>query len=208
MSTSKATVNGEPVEFAYENSTLTWTTPQGTNEGVSSGSAEDKRTILESDVFAIIPTSSTPPAYTVYTVPAISSPENAALPVPDVELHKTKLSGAPEAFISKHLLSESSPHLTLPAEDIHVVISSKSGTGKAAGFFESVLQPALKVLGLGEEAYQVVRTTSHETITELSQGKLREKALKGVRQTVILLSGDGGVVELLNGLVGVGAETS
>lgn len=200
MSTSNAAVNGEPVEFAYENSTLTWTTTQGTNEGVSS--VEGRHAILESDVLVIIPTSSTPPAYTVYTVLAISSPENTALPVPDVKLHETELSDPPEAFVSKHLLSKSTPHLSLPAEDIHVVISSKSGTGKAAGFFESVLQPALKVLGLGEGGYQVVRTTSHETITELAEGKLRGKASKGVRQTVILLSGDGGVVELLNGLVG------
>ncbi|OBT90981.1 hypothetical protein VE02_00238 [Pseudogymnoascus sp. 03VT05] len=205
MSTSEATVNGEPVEFSYENSTLTWTTPQGTNEGVSSD-GEDKGSILESDVLAIIPTSSTPPAHTVYTIPTISTPENTTLPVPDVELHKTDLKGAPEAFISSHLLSGSAPQLSLPAEDIHVVISSKSGTGKAAAFFESVLAPALKVLGLGEDAYQVVHTTSHETITELAEGTLREKAARGMRQTVILLSGDGGVVELLNGLVG--AEVS
>ncbi|KFZ25383.1 hypothetical protein V502_00149 [Pseudogymnoascus sp. VKM F-4520 (FW-2644)] len=204
MSSSDAAVNGEPVEFTYENSTLTWTNPQGTNKGVSS--VEDKSIILDSDVLAIIPTSDAPPAYTVYTILTADSPENTALPVPDVELHKTELRGAPEAFISKHLLSGPTPHLSLPAEDIHVVISSKSGTGKAAAFFEDVLKSVLKVLGLGEDGYQVVRTTSHETITELAENKLREKASRGVRQTVILLSGDGGVVELLNGLVG--ANTS
>ncbi|OBT73539.1 hypothetical protein VF21_07213 [Pseudogymnoascus sp. 05NY08] len=201
MSTTEAAVNGEPVEFTYENNTLTWTKAPGTVSSV-----EDKDTILESDVLAIVPSSTTPPTHTVYTIPTISTPENTALPVPDVELHKTDLKGAPEAFISKHLLSGSAPHLSLPAEDIHVVISSKSGTGKAAAFFESVLAPALKVLGLGGDGYQVVHTTSHETITELAEGTLREKAARGVRQTVILLSGDGGVVELLNGLVG--AEVS
>ena len=204
MSSSDAAVNGEPVGFTYENGTLTWTNSQGTSKGVSS--VEGKGTILESDVLAIIPTSSTPPTYTVYTILTADSPENTALPVPDVELHKAELRGAPEAFISKHLLSGPTPHLSLPAEDIHVVISSKSGTGKAAAFFQDVLQPVLKVLGLGENGYQVVRTTSHETITELAENKLREKAAKGIRQTVMLLSGDGGVVELLNGLVG--AEVS
>ncbi|KFY72547.1 hypothetical protein V499_07331 [Pseudogymnoascus sp. VKM F-103] len=201
MSTSEAAVNGEPVGFSYENNALTWIKAPGT---VSNG--EDKGSILESDILAIIPTSTTPPAHTVYTIPTVSTPENTALPVPDVQLHQTTLLGAPEAFISKHLLSSSTPHLSLPAEDIHVVISSKSGTGKAAAFFESVLAPALKVLGLGEDGYQAVHTTSSETITELAGGTLREKAGRGVRQTVILLSGDGGVVELLNGLVG--AEVS
>ncbi|OBT49637.1 hypothetical protein VE04_10086, partial [Pseudogymnoascus sp. 24MN13] len=201
MSTSEAAVNGEPVGFSYENNALTWIKAPGT---VSNG--EDKGSILESDILAIIPTSTTPPAHTVYTIPTVSTPENTALPVPDVQLHQTTLLGAPEAFISKHLLSSPTPHLSLPAKDIHVVISSKSGTGKAAAFFESVLAPALKVLGLGEDGYQVVHTTSSETITELAGGTLREKAGRGVRQTVILLSGDGGVVELLNGLVG--AEVS
>ena len=199
MSTSTAVaVNGEPVEFSYENGTLTWTKPQGTTEGV-----EDKGTILGSDVLAIVPVSTTPPVYTVYTIRTVDSPENTALPVPNVELHKTELKGAPEAFISAHLVNNSPPpHLSLPAEDIYVVISSKSGTGKAAAFFQDVLRPVLKVLGLRDDGYQAIRTTSHETISELAGTKLRDKAEKGVKQTVILLSGDGGVVELLNGLVG------
>lgn len=199
MSTSDAAVNGEPVEFTYENNTLTWTRErQGTNEGV-----EHKGTILESDVLAIIPTSTTSPAYTVYTLPRLSTPDNTALPVPDVSFHTTQLISAPSAFISSHLLSSPAPpHLSLPADDIYVIISSKSGTGKAAAFFEGVLKPALKVLGLGEDGYQVLLTTSNESITELAEGTLREKAGRGVRQTVILLSGDGGVVELLNGVVG------
>lgn len=206
MSTSDAAaVNGEPVEFNYENNTLTWKTPPGTNdEGVSNSA--DKVTILKSDLLAITPSSSTPPAYAVYTIQTIDSPENTALPVPDVELHKTELIGAPKAFISSYLSNSPTPHLSLPAEDIYVIISSKSGTGKAAAFFENVLKPALKVLGLGEDGYQVVLTTSNESITELAEGTLRGKAGRGVRQTVILLSGDGGVVELLNGLVG--AESS
>jgi hypothetical protein len=183
MPTSEAAVNGEPVGFSYENNALTWIKAPGT---VSN--REDKGSILESDILAIIPTSTTPPAHTVYTIPIVSTPENTALPVPDVQLHQTTLLGAPEAFISKLLLSSPTPHLSLPAEDIHVVISSKSGTGKAAAFFESVLAPALKVLGLGEDGYQVVHTTSSETITELAGGTLREKAGRGVRQTVILHS--------------------
>ncbi|KFX95857.1 hypothetical protein O988_05593, partial [Pseudogymnoascus sp. VKM F-3808] len=206
MSSSEAIVNGEPVEFTYENSTLTWTKTNGTNGGVSS--VEDKGTILESDVLAIVPISNAPPIYNVYTLQTVDSPENIALPVPDVELHQTELRGAPEAFISKHLVGGlATPHISLPAEDIYVVISSKSGTGKAAAFFKDVLQPVLKAHGLGESGYQVVRTTSHETITELAETKLRDKASKGVRQTVILLSGDGGVVELLNGLIGAEASS-
>lgn len=202
MSSSEAAVNGDPVEFTYENNTLTWTKTRDTNGDISS-EGDDKGSILESEVLAISPTSSNPPLYQVYTLRAVDSPSNSNLPVPDVELCQTQLRSPPGAFISKHLINDvTPPHLFLPAEDIYVVISSKSGTGKAAAFFQDVLQPVLKGLGLGQAGYQVVPTTSHETIKELAETKLRDKASKGVRQTVLLLSGDGGVVELLNGLVG------
>jgi hypothetical protein len=196
-STTGAAVNGEPVEFVYENSTLTWTKIQG----------EGKGAISESDVLAITSLSHTPPLYKIYTLGIVDSPSNNALPVPDVELRETQLRAPPNEFILKHLVNYPAPsRLSLPAEDIYVVISSKSGTGKAAAFFEDILQPFLAALGLSKDRYQTVTTVSHETITELAETKLRDKASQGVRQTVLLLSGDGGVVELLNGLAG--AEVS
>jgi hypothetical protein len=60
----------------------------------------------------------------------------------------------------------------------------------------------LEAIGLKDGSYTVVKTSSHETIRDLSTWRLRERAEKGVKQTVLLLSGDGGVVDLINGLLG------
>ncbi|KFY06227.1 hypothetical protein V492_08108, partial [Pseudogymnoascus sp. VKM F-4246] len=70
MSNPEATVNGEPVEFTYENDTLTWKPTQGAKED------EDKHSILNSDVFAIVPTSDATPSHTVHSIRTLSSPEN------------------------------------------------------------------------------------------------------------------------------------
>lgn len=97
------------------------------------------------------------------------------------------------------------PALSIPAEDIHVIVSTKSGTGKAESVFENVVAPVLKlIMERADPGYNLVKTESHETVLKLARGKLREKAEKGVPQTIILLSGDGGVVDLVNGLLDSG----
>lgn len=90
---------------------------------------------------------------------------------------------------------------------LDVIISTRSGTGKADVFYEKVLKPLLGSIGLYEKShlpdgvdkekgYQVTVTTSSRTITEYANQIRHEKA----QRTIILLSGDGGVIDLLNGL--------
>lgn len=103
---------------------------------------------------------------------------------------------------------------TIPSHlqsQIDVIVSTRSGTGQAPCFYEGVLRPLLEGLGLDEAAetegsfaaappdgyrnrYRVVTTTSPRSVTEYAV------ALDARERTVILLSGDGGVVDLLNGL--------
>lgn len=110
----------------------------------------------------------------------------------------------PDKFVSSHR-DEKLPALELPAEDIHVIISTKSGIGRAESVFENVVEPVLKLIQeSATPRYNVVKTMSHETVRTLASQKLRKKADEGVSQTIILLSGDGGIVDLVNGLLDSG----
>lgn len=104
-------------------------------------------------------------------------------------------------LLKTYFLSQLPSHLSLPPEDLHVVISTKSGTEQAASTFENVLKPVLNTVGRDVTSYRVLETDSSDTIKNFVDGHLRKRACDGVNQTVLLLSGDGGVVDVVNGLL-------
>jgi hypothetical protein len=106
----------------------------------------------------------------------------------------------PQALVERYRVSRDPPPcLDLAGEDVHVLISTKSGTGLAVEFHESVLAPFLALIGLNEgKDYQLQKTESQDSVGNWARERLRVRAGKGIRQTVILLSGDGGVVDLIN----------
>lgn len=85
---------------------------------------------------------------------------------------------------------------------ISVILSTASGGRHAEKFFSNTLQPLLAQLNLreGRNGYRVHRTDSADSISELVQSSLLPLANKGISQVVILLSGDGGVIDIVNGL--------
>ncbi|KAG8159409.1 hypothetical protein KVR01_011070 [Diaporthe batatas] len=101
---------------------------------------------------------------------------------------------------------------------LDVIISSKSGTGQSQKFYDAVLRPLLGALGLrGDDgspavpnpqtsgrAYKVTVTKDAETVKEFSRARWGREGRSVDHTTsggaVILLSGDGGVVDLLNGI--------
>ncbi|QIW95207.1 hypothetical protein AMS68_000725 [Peltaster fructicola] len=85
-----------------------------------------------------------------------------------------------------------------PAQKLHVVVSVGSGTGQAKAVFENALQPLLQ--RLVPERYEVHFTTSADTITELTLSRFLPTANAGHEQVIVLLSGDGGLVDVLNAL--------
>lgn len=111
-------------------------------------------------------------------------------------------------FLERHFLSHLPPHLRLPPEDIYIIISTKSGAEQAAAVFDDVLKPVLSIVGLDKTSYQVLKTESSDTVKEFAGGQLRERANQGVAQTVLLLSGDGGMVDIVNGLMNDGDARS
>ncbi len=129
-----------------------------------------------------------------------ASSSNAA--VPDIKLESWGVCNPPTDFVKRYKWKGLPEHLDVNSDDLHFIVSSKAGTGKANSVFEEVVKPLLEGVGISGEDYQMLQTEGPETICKFAKGKLKEKACKGIKQTVILLSGDGGVSDLLNGLAG------
>lgn len=109
---------------------------------------------------------------------------------------RIKTASLSSTLLSRYLCRGLPRHLDSLSVNIHVVISTCSGTGKAKKVFQNVLQPFLSYLGLTE--YEVHETQSAQTITELTRSKFLPCAQLGVHQTIILLSGDGGLVDVVD----------
>lgn len=96
-------------------------------------------------------------------------------------------------------------HLFVPpnhdSPNLHIIISIGSGVGGARRFFDTILKATLELLGLDKRAYQLHETESESHISELSRTIFLPRANQGVAQTIILLSGDGGIVDIINVLL-------
>ncbi|KAF1737654.1 hypothetical protein CRV24_003276 [Beauveria bassiana] len=81
---------------------------------------------------------------------------------------------------------------------VDYVLSTKAGAGRAVLFWETALQPLLRVAAQAFSENTVpdrlVVTNSDDSVREYA----REERPAGVPRTIVLLSGDGGVVDLLN----------
>lgn len=120
----------------------------------------------------------------------------------------------PQDLLDRFLL-KNIPEYFRPGTDssLDVLISTKSGIGQSQKFYDAVLQPLLGVLGLSREgapsavsspssgkAYQATVTKDADSVKEFSRERWgREGRSAGGSETVILLSGDGAIVDLLNG---------
>lgn len=182
-------IAAEHFQLVYRNDELVW--------GGSGNSGEISGRIKGQDVIVVVRSA------TGFTILSLS-PNSASTAAPHPAILQTLTTNLPQSFLSKYIAPQLPTHLGLPPEDIYVVISTKSGIGSAGVYFESIIKPALKLVGLDEKRYQIIRTESHESIGQFAKGDLDAKAREGIKQTVLLLSGDGGVVDIVNGLLGNG----
>ena len=116
----------------------------------------------------------------------------------------------PQSFINANLISShferlvpsrSSSRGEGPVPNFYVIISAGSGTGEAQGFFDDVVRPALNASGLQPFSYYVHTTDSNKSVSGFISAVILPRANEGVSQTVLLLSGDGGVVDTVNVLL-------
>jgi hypothetical protein len=125
------------------------------------------------------------------------------------ELKKTHLKTLPAGIEDDFLVQVLPTYLSLPRSsngepNVHIIISTKSGTGLAQEKFITTVKPILDGLGLNEASYSTLHTKSPECVLDFAKTKLLDRANNGEKQTVLMLSGDGGVVDLLNGLLSAG----
>ena len=84
----------------------------------------------------------------------------------------------------------------------HIIVSTGSGTGLASAIWQALIKPACDFIGLRqEEDYAVHVTTSENSVTEFTSSILLPRANLGETQRVMILSGDGGVVDTINSLL-------
>ncbi|PSS12292.1 hypothetical protein M430DRAFT_144441 [Amorphotheca resinae ATCC 22711] len=177
LSTSEAS------NAVYQDGQLTWSDGKLRDEDIIAVTSTDGSDIRHA-VWSLAPTDTT------------TSPTQSPF-----ELRATSATNLPANFLERYLLRALPDPLNPEGSDIHVLVSTLSGTGLALGFFEKVLQPLLRAIGLADSKYNVLRTKSAASVKEFAQSTLLVNANKGKKQTVLMLSGDGGIVDTINGLL-------
>ncbi|KAI9050622.1 hypothetical protein LZ554_005781 [Drepanopeziza brunnea f. sp. 'monogermtubi'] len=178
-----------PADFKYENGILSW----------------EKGEIKSEDVVTIIPTLGRAAEYTIFSIEPSPPPSEALSESAGEEkqypfkLRTTNAMILPGAFLSAFLFSGWPAYMT-DAQDVYVLISTLSGTGLAVPFWEEILHPLLRSLGFEDGRYSVVKTRNAESVRELTKVNLMVAANEGRKQTVVMLSGDGGMVDTINAL--------
>ena len=121
-------------------------------------------------------------------------------------LEAIEATNLPQPFIDANSISPRIAYLSKAEaqESTHVfsvVISTLSGTGGAQRYFDNVIKPAFAAIGVQESAYLVHITDSDKSVSNFAETVLLAQANKGVPQTVLLLSGDGGIVDIVNAVL-------
>jgi diacylglycerol kinase family enzyme len=104
----------------------------------------------------------------------------------------------PKQLRSEHLIAGTPPHLQPTADSrVDVVVSTKSGIGRAQLFWQDVLRPLLQAVSSPSttEQYNLIVTQDAQSVRSYAR-TLRDSSTP---RTIVLISGDGGVVDLLNG---------
>lgn len=182
-----------PSDFTYADGTLKW----------------DSTEIRDDDVITVINTLGGTAEYTIFSL----QPENAEEKSEGKEegeeegktkspfkLRTTNAMILPQEFLSKFQF-QGLPAYLQSAKDVHVLVSTLSGTGLSVAFFDEILHPLLRAVGFADSKYTVLKTKSAESVKEFTQFNLVDGANEGKEQVVILLSGDGGVVDTINTLL-------
>ncbi|KAL8715692.1 MAG: hypothetical protein Q9225_006309 [Loekoesia sp. 1 TL-2023] len=116
------------------------------------------------------------------------------------------VTGLPLDYLSAYQIPRHPVHLYVPTNpdgspNLHVIISVRSGVGEAQQYYDNVLSEALAAVDLNRENYDVHVTKSEKSIREIVESIILPRANDGIDQTILLLSGDGGIVDTVNALL-------
>ena len=145
--------------------------------------------------------------YTIWSLADISPSNETAPDTLPVELKTISTDHLPQALLNEHLLEDLPAYLRPSETEIHLVISTGSGTRLAFSFFDKVLHPLLDAIGLKESDYEIHRTTDDQSVRKFAESQLWNTAQDGRHQVVLLLSGDGAIVDIINGIAQSGERS-
>ena len=132
------------------------------------------------------------------------------LPGADYKFEDVQVTNLPQSFVDANVISSRIEHLVPSgstfkgngsAPSLYVMISVASGTGEAQDFFDNIVKPTLTASGIPPVSYYVHTTDSNKSIERFIDTVILPRANEGVPQTILLLSGDGGMVDVLNVLL-------
>ncbi|KAI0450695.1 ATP-NAD kinase-like domain-containing protein [Xylaria acuta] len=99
-----------------------------------------------------------------------------------------------------------------PQRRVHVLVSTHSGTGLSLQFYNNILAPLLEAVGLTasegperggaeqEGSYRLLITQDADSVRKFARELSNwGRGDENVEHTIVLLSGDGGIVDILNG---------
>lgn len=82
-------------------------------------------------------------------------------------------------------------------QDVDVIVSTKSGVGLSQLFWQTVLQPLWNSVDEVSSEVNVLITQDEHSVRNFAQSLA--SSTSNSKRTVVLLSGDGGIVDLING---------
>ena len=122
------------------------------------------------------------------------------------EVHQVRIKEIPEHLLKDYSVPSAPSHISVSKGlngevNFHVIVSVRSGTCEAEQYYNNVVHPVFDALGLSERDYKTHHTTTTQSIIEFTENVVSPRANAGIAQTILLLSGDGGVVDIVNVLL-------
>lgn len=190
-------VNGEVVRFIYD--------PDQDGGTILFHYSNSQKRIRDQDVIAVL---ETPKAISEdgnqkpHNILLVFTEETSAASSPPCKLESYVVENLPGRFADLHAMPIPAHLKNLQYQDgsssLHVVVSVGSGLGKAQEFYENVLKTLLQCIEVDGFSFQLHVTESENSIIDLTRAVLLPRANDGYAQTVLLLSGDGGVFDIIN----------
>ena len=137
------------------------------------------------------------PEATKHLTVTLPGPDESILASAILELDEDATKQPRLAKIIKHSEAE---EVAPEYRETHVILSVGSGHQKAADFYHECVGPLLAALYPDHQNLHVHTTASATSVLELANNVFFPKADAGTALRIILLSGDGGIVDLVNGL--------
>ncbi|KAI1079472.1 ATP-NAD kinase-like domain-containing protein [Whalleya microplaca] len=177
----------------------------GAGDGPTGGAGNPLSLIKPEEVVFISKQSQNPNLYEIHSLKEDTEEQGTSY-----KLSQVQTADVPQSLLDRFLVDKVPEHLQSgPSRHIHVVVSTGSGTSLALNFYNSALRPLLESLGLSASeasaepnTYSLIITQNAESIRDFARslGHTNQDGSKdSVQHTIVLLSGDGGVIEILNG---------